>query len=75
MCSPQVIDVNMDDGMLDGVAAMTKFLNMAIPEPDVSRLPIMVDSSKFNIVHAGLKCCQVVHPKRPCLYRTAHTPP
>jgi len=54
----QVIDVNMDDGMLDGAAAMTKFLNMAIPEPDVSKLPIMVDSSKFHIVVAGLKCCQ-----------------
>lgn len=49
----------MDDGMLDGVAAMTKFLNMAIPEPDVSRLPIMVDSSKYHVVEAGLKCCQV----------------
>ncbi|KAJ1634272.1 Dihydropteroate synthase-like protein [Pavlovales sp. CCMP2436] len=48
----------MDDGMLDGAAAMTKFLNMAIPEPDVSKLPIMVDSSKFHIVVAGLKCCQ-----------------
>lgn len=54
----QVLDINMDDGMLDGMAAMTKFLNMAIPEPDVSRLPIMVDSSKFAIVEAGLKCCQ-----------------
>lgn len=54
----QVLDINMDDGMLDGVAAMTKFLNMAIPEPDVSRLPIMVDSSKYHIVVAGLKCCQ-----------------
>jgi len=54
----QVLDINMDDGMLDGVAAMTKFLNMAIPEPDVSRLPMMVDSSKFHILEAGLKCCQ-----------------
>jgi len=54
----QVLDINMDDGMLDGVAAMSKFLNMAIPEPDISRLPMMVDSSKYHILEAGLKCCQ-----------------
>jgi len=54
----QVLDINMDDGMLDGVAAMQKFLNMAIPEPDISKLPMMVDSSKFHILEAGLKCCQ-----------------
>ena len=54
----QVIDVNMDEGLLDGEYAMTKFLNMLIPEPDISKLPIMVDSSKFHIVEAGLKCCQ-----------------
>merc|ERR1719163_1458969 len=54
----QVIDVNMDEGLLDGVFAMTKFLNLIAPEPDISKLPIMVDSSKFHIVEAGLKCCQ-----------------
>merc|ERR1719379_1864368 len=54
----QVIDINMDEGLLDGEYAMTKFLNMLIPEPDISKLPIMVDSSKFHIVVAGLKCCQ-----------------
>jgi len=54
----QVIDVNMDEGLLDGEYAMNKFLNMLIPEPDISKLPIMVDSSKFHIVEAGLKCCQ-----------------
>merc|ERR1719424_2624327 len=54
----QVIDVNMDEGLLDGEFAMKKFLNMLIPEPDISKLPIMVDSSKFFIVEAGLKCCQ-----------------
>merc|ERR1719182_167221 len=54
----QVIDVNMDEGLLDGEYAMKKFLNMLIPEPDISRLPIMVDSSKFHIVEAGLKCSQ-----------------
>jgi len=54
----QVIDVNMDEGLLDGEYAITKFLNMLIPEPDISKLPICVDSSKFHIVEAGLKCCQ-----------------
>ena len=54
----QVIDVNMDEGLLDGEYAMRKFLNMLIPEPDISRLPIMIDSSKFHIIEAGLKCCQ-----------------
>merc|ERR1719440_971495 len=54
----QVIDVNMDEGLLDGEYAMKKFLNMLIPEPDISKLPIMVDSSKFHIVEAGLKCVQ-----------------
>merc|ERR1719424_1793894 len=48
----------MDEGLLDGEYAMKKFLNMLIPEPDISKLPIMVDSSKFHIVEAGLKCCQ-----------------
>ena len=48
----------MDEGLLDGVFAMTKFLNLIAPEPDISKLPIMVDSSKFHIVEAGLKCCQ-----------------
>merc|ERR1719181_2417646 len=54
----QVIDINMDEGLLDGEYAMNQFLNMLIPEPDISKLPIMVDSSKFHIVEAGLKCCQ-----------------
>jgi len=54
----QVIDVNMDEGLLDGEYAMKKFLNMLIPEPDISRLPICVDSSKFHVAEAGLKCCQ-----------------
>jgi len=53
-----VIDVNMDEGLLDGEYAMKKFLNMLIPEPDVSKLPICVDSSKFKIGVEGLKCCQ-----------------
>jgi 5-methyltetrahydrofolate--homocysteine methyltransferase len=54
----QVIDVNMDEGMLDGEAAMTKFLNLIASEPDISRVPIMIDSSKWNIIEAGLKCVQ-----------------
>ncbi len=54
----QVIDVNMDEGMLDGVAAMTKFLNLLAAEPDISRVPVMVDSSKWEIIEAGLQCLQ-----------------
>lgn len=54
----QVIDVNMDDGMLDGVAAMVKFLNLIAAEPDISRVPVMLDSSKWEIIEAGLQCIQ-----------------
>ncbi|KAJ3394537.1 hypothetical protein HDU92_006813 [Lobulomyces angularis] len=54
----QVIDVNMDEGLLDGKAAMTKFLNYIASEPDIARVPIMVDSSNFEIILAGLKCAQ-----------------
>ena len=54
----QIIDVNMDEGMLDGEAAMTKFLNLIASEPDISKLPIMVDSSKWTVIEAGLKCIQ-----------------
>ncbi|MFZ9980157.1 MAG: methionine synthase [Opitutales bacterium] len=53
-----VIDINFDDGMLDGVAAMTKFLNMAATEPDIARVPFMIDSSNFDIIEAGLRCVQ-----------------
>lgn len=54
----QVIDVNMDEGMMDGEAAMTKFLNLIASEPDISRVPIMIDSSKWTVIEAGLKCVQ-----------------
>src|SRR5574338_995233 len=54
----QVLDVNMDDAMLEGVTAMTTFLNLLQSEPDIARIPIMLDSSKFEIIHAGLKCVQ-----------------
>ena len=54
----QIIDVNMDDGMIDGVKAMTTFLNLIASEPDIARIPIMVDSSKWEIIEAGLKCVQ-----------------
>ncbi|MCU1432172.1 MAG: methionine synthase (B12-dependent) [Actinotalea sp.] len=54
----QVIDVNMDEGMIDGVAAMDRFLKLIASEPDISRVPVMVDSSKFEIIEAGLKCVQ-----------------
>ncbi len=54
----QIIDVNMDEGMLDGKAAMVKFLHLLAAEPDISRVPIMIDSSKWEIIEAGLKCVQ-----------------
>ena len=54
----QVLDVNMDDALLDGVQAMTTFINLVQSEPDIARIPIMIDSSKFSIIEAGLKCVQ-----------------
>src|SRR6188474_2938611 len=54
----QVIDVNMDEGMIDSEAAMVKFLNLMASEPEISRVPVMVDSSKWNVIEAGLKCLQ-----------------
>ena len=54
----QVIDINMDEGMLDSKAAMVKFLNLIAGEPDISRVPIMIDSSKWEVIEAGLKCIQ-----------------
>ena len=52
----QVIDINMDEGMIDGVAAMDRFVKLIASEPDISRVPLMVDSSKFEVIEAGLKC-------------------
>jgi 5-methyltetrahydrofolate--homocysteine methyltransferase len=54
----QVIDINMDEAMLDGEAAMVKFLNLIASEPDISKVPLMIDSSKWSIIEAGLKCVQ-----------------
>ena len=54
----QLIDVNMDEGLLDGVAAMRRFLNLLAAEPDISRVPIVVDSSKWEVIEAGLQCIQ-----------------
>jgi 5-methyltetrahydrofolate--homocysteine methyltransferase len=54
----QIIDINMDEGMLDSKAAMVKFLNLLAAEPDISRVPVMIDSSKWEIIEAGLKCIQ-----------------
>jgi 5-methyltetrahydrofolate--homocysteine methyltransferase len=54
----QVIDINMDEGMLDGEDAMQRFLNLTASEPDIARVPVMIDSSKFHIIEAGLKCLQ-----------------
>src|SRR3954447_10315779 len=52
----QVLDINMDDALLEGVYAMTTFVNLVQSEPDIARIPIMLDSSKFEIIEAGLKC-------------------
>merc|ERR1719262_1575862 len=53
-----VIDINMDDGLIDAVSAMTKFVNLLVAEPEASKVPFMIDSSKFEVVEAGLKCSQ-----------------
>ena len=54
----QIIDVNMDEGLLDSEAAMTRFLNLIAAEPDIARVPVMIDSSKWSVIEAGLKCLQ-----------------
>ncbi len=54
----QLIDVNMDEGMLDGPAAMTRFLNLVAGEPDIAKVPIVIDSSKWEVIEAGLRCAQ-----------------
>jgi len=54
----QIIDINMDEAMLDSVAAMTRFLHLVASEPDIARVPIMIDSSKWSVIEAGLKCVQ-----------------
>ena len=54
----QIIDVNMDEGLLDSEKAMVEFLNLVAAEPDIARVPVMVDSSKFSVIEAGLKCVQ-----------------
>ena len=53
-----VLDINMDDGLIDGVVAMTRFVNLLASDPDVAKVPLMIDSSKFHVVEAGLKCAQ-----------------
>ncbi len=54
----QILDVNMDEGMIDGEKAMVHFLNLIQSEPEIARIPIMIDSSKWHIIEAGLKCVQ-----------------
>ncbi len=54
----QILDVNMDEGLIDGVKAMTRFLHLIASEPDIARIPVMIDSSKWEIIEAGLKCVQ-----------------
>ena len=54
----QIIDINMDEGLIDSEAAMTRFVNMIAGEPDIAKVPLMIDSSKWSVIEAGLKCCQ-----------------
>src|SRR6185437_7412787 len=54
----QILDVNMDEGLLDAEAAMVKFLNLIAAEPDIARIPVMVDSSRWSVIEAGLRCLQ-----------------
>jgi len=54
----QIIDINMDEGLIDSEKAMVEFLNLIAAEPDIARVPVMIDSSKFEIIEAGLKCVQ-----------------
>jgi 5-methyltetrahydrofolate--homocysteine methyltransferase len=54
----QVLDINMDEGMLDSEQAMTTFLHLIASEPDIARVPVMIDSSKWSVLEAGLKCVQ-----------------
>src|SRR6187397_2886990 len=54
----QIIDVNMDEAMLDSKAAMVRYLNLIASEPDIARVPVMIDSSKWEVIEAGLKCIQ-----------------
>ena len=54
----QIIDINMDEGLLDSQAAMVRFLNLIAAEPDISRVPVMIDSSKWSVIEAGFKCVQ-----------------
>src|SRR6201995_4005537 len=54
----QVIDINMDEGLLDSEGAMTRFVNLIAGEPDIAKVPLMIDSSKWSVIQAGLKCCQ-----------------
>jgi 5-methyltetrahydrofolate--homocysteine methyltransferase len=53
-----ILDINVDDGLIDGIAAMTRFVNLLVTDPEISRVPFMIDSSKFTIIEAGLKCSQ-----------------
>jgi len=58
LAGAQIIDINMDEGMLDSEAAMVRFLNLVAAEPDIARVPVMIDSSKWSVIEAGLKCVQ-----------------
>lgn len=54
----QILDFNLDEGLIDGVKAMTKFIRLTLSDPDIAKVPIMIDSSKFEVIEAGLQQCQ-----------------
>ena len=60
MCVFQILDINMDEGMLDGKVVMPRFVNLISSEPDAAKVPLCIDSSNFEIIIAGLKCTQVI---------------
>ena len=72
----QILDINMDEGMIDGVSAMTKFCNLIASEPDIAKVPLCLDSSDFSVLVAGLKCSQVQHSRVQvlCLYLITSKP-
>jgi 5-methyltetrahydrofolate--homocysteine methyltransferase len=67
-----IIDVNFDEGMLDSEKCMTRFLNLIASEPDISRVPVMIDSSKWSVIEAGLKCVQGKYAEMPVISDVAY---
>ena len=70
----QIIDINMDEGLLDSHAAMHRFVNLIAGEPDIAKVPLMIDSSKWDVIEAGLKCAQGKCVVNSCLLYTSPSP-